>query len=196
MLLFLDTEFTDFTNVDLISIGLVSEDQKHEFYVEINDHVAEWRSQFVIDTVMPLLDLPTHGLSHNTASYDLVDWITSLPEKDILIACDYPGDWFLMNKLLLQQPNANNPNGEMKITSRKDGSLYTITAQMIHYAMTVRAHNNGHTDPGMLHSAFQILHAEIENYYTIGNRRHHALVDAKANLHGWKAGLKSMGILI
>lgn len=37
MILFLDTEFTDFQQPDLISIGLVSECGSHEFYAERND---------------------------------------------------------------------------------------------------------------------------------------------------------------
>lgn len=196
MILFLDTEFTDFTKVDLISLGLVSEDQTYEYYVEINDHVAEWRSQFVNDTIMPLLDLPTYGLSHHTASYDLVDWITSLPDNNLTIVCDFPGDWFLMNKLILQQPNANNPGGALNVVSRKDGSTFCVIAQMINFALTSKAHANGHYDPSVLQKAFQTLQTETENYYTIDSRRHHALVDAKANAHGWRATLNSLGIII
>ena len=37
MRLFVDTEFTDLLNCDLISIGAVSEDGKHEFYGERSD---------------------------------------------------------------------------------------------------------------------------------------------------------------
>ena len=37
MLVFLDTEFTDFTSPDLISIALVAEDGR-EFYAELDDY--------------------------------------------------------------------------------------------------------------------------------------------------------------
>lgn len=51
MLIFIDTEFTDFKNAELISIGLVTEDCRHEFYVELpvnqarcNDFVSHERA--------------------------------------------------------------------------------------------------------------------------------------------------------
>jgi hypothetical protein len=47
MLIFLDTEYTDRSNIDLISLGLVSEDGKHEFYCERTDFEAGWCNAFV-----------------------------------------------------------------------------------------------------------------------------------------------------
>lgn len=35
MLIFIDTEFTQFNDPELISIGLVTEDASHEFYAEL-----------------------------------------------------------------------------------------------------------------------------------------------------------------
>lgn len=37
LLLFVDTEFTDFKDIDLISIGIVSQDL-HEFYAENSEY--------------------------------------------------------------------------------------------------------------------------------------------------------------
>lgn len=37
MLIFLDIEFTDFIDCELISIGMVSEDGKHVLYLEVQD---------------------------------------------------------------------------------------------------------------------------------------------------------------
>jgi len=37
MLIFLDIEFTDFVDCELISIGMVSEDGKHVLYLEVQD---------------------------------------------------------------------------------------------------------------------------------------------------------------
>jgi len=37
MLVFLDTKFTDFIDCELISIGIVSEDGRHECYLEVQD---------------------------------------------------------------------------------------------------------------------------------------------------------------
>ena len=55
MLIFLDTEFTDFARPDLISLALVSEDGR-EFYAERTDYDPERCSEFVRETVLPLLD--------------------------------------------------------------------------------------------------------------------------------------------
>ena len=54
MLDFLDTEFTDFVRPDLISIALVSEDGR-EFYAERTDYREDDCSDFVRETVLPLL---------------------------------------------------------------------------------------------------------------------------------------------
>ena len=63
MLLFLDTEYTGYGQAasQLISLTLVAEDGKREFYVEIAD---TWRvhdcTEFVKREVLPLLDGPCH----------------------------------------------------------------------------------------------------------------------------------------
>src|SRR3569833_2656823 len=54
MKLFLDTEFTDFIDCDLIAIGIVSEDGK-EFYAERNEVDVGRCSAFVREVVLPLL---------------------------------------------------------------------------------------------------------------------------------------------
>lgn len=54
MLIFIDTEFTDFVNPVLISIALVSEGAR-EFYAERTDYPQNKCSQFVCKTVLPLL---------------------------------------------------------------------------------------------------------------------------------------------
>ncbi len=62
MKLFLDCEFTQLNrDTKLISLALVSE-AGHEYYVEITDtyQVADC-SDFVIQNVLPQLNLPDHG---------------------------------------------------------------------------------------------------------------------------------------
>jgi hypothetical protein len=46
MLVFLDTEFSDFTRPDLISLALVAEDGR-EFYAERTDYTATRCTEFV-----------------------------------------------------------------------------------------------------------------------------------------------------
>jgi hypothetical protein len=60
MKVFMDTEFTDLRIPKLISIGLVSEDGERSFYAELpGNYENAVCSDFVIDTVLPLLDAPT-----------------------------------------------------------------------------------------------------------------------------------------
>ena len=54
MLIFIDTEFTQFNDPELISIGLVTEDASHEFYAELPVDRTKC-SDFVVDKVLPSL---------------------------------------------------------------------------------------------------------------------------------------------
>jgi hypothetical protein len=62
MKLFLDCEFTQLNQISkLISLALVSEGGE-EFYVDLTDtYQVEDCSDFVIEHVLPQLDLPSHG---------------------------------------------------------------------------------------------------------------------------------------
>lgn len=51
MLIFIDTEFTDFKSAELISLGLVTEDCRHEFYAELPINQARC-SDFVLRNVL------------------------------------------------------------------------------------------------------------------------------------------------
>ncbi|WP_426356268.1 hypothetical protein ACP26O_00100 [Burkholderia sp. R-40] len=52
MRIFVDTEFTDFIDCDLISIALVAEDG-HEFYAERTDFDHHACSAFVREAILP-----------------------------------------------------------------------------------------------------------------------------------------------
>ena len=54
MLIFIDTEFTDFADTELISIGLITDSGEHEFYAELPVNRRKC-SDFVIETVLPQL---------------------------------------------------------------------------------------------------------------------------------------------
>lgn len=92
MLLFLDTEFTDFIDIDLISIGLVSEDGHHAFYAERNDYRIDAASDFVRVAVLPQLGKrPDAICSREGLTLRLYDWFRTLPEQ-VSIACDSAHD--------------------------------------------------------------------------------------------------------
>ena len=88
MLLFLDTEFTDFIDCELISIGMVSEDGQHVFYAERNDYRREWASDFVRMAVVPYLGYQPEALcTRDELKVRLWAWFATLPRR-VQIACD------------------------------------------------------------------------------------------------------------
>ena len=117
MLIFLDTEFTDFpeSECDLIAIGLVAEDGR-EFYAELIDYRQEACSGFVRETVLPLLKQhPTRveGTQWQVARA-LNEWLQPY-EQECTICFDYSTDWYLMQKVLLMLPEEDLP---MFLTTR------------------------------------------------------------------------------
>jgi hypothetical protein len=92
--LFLDCEFSQL-NLDtkLISLALVSE-AGHEYYVELKDtYVKVDCSDFVIQNVLPQLDLARHGQSLAEAQTSLLAFLSKL-EGPLEICSDAPEwDW-------------------------------------------------------------------------------------------------------
>jgi hypothetical protein len=103
-LLFLDTEFTDFNDPDLISIGLVAEDGR-EFYAESIEYRQEACSDFVRQVVIPLLGEPKNRIVGNyfEIARQLNEWL-KFYNDEVVIAIDYLGDWQLLVKLLSLLP--------------------------------------------------------------------------------------------
>ena len=87
MRIFLDTEFTDFINIDLISIAMVSEDGQHEFYAERNDYRDDFCNAFVRVAVLPLLGtLPRMVVNRDELALNLREWFDTLPPWFILLS--------------------------------------------------------------------------------------------------------------
>lgn len=94
MKLFLDCEFTQLTrDAKLVSLALVSE-ASHEFYVELTDtYRVEDCSDFVIQTVLPQLDVASHGQTLVEAQTSLLAFLSHL-EVPLEICSDAPEwDW-------------------------------------------------------------------------------------------------------
>ena len=113
LLLFLDTEFTDFKDMDLISIGIVSQDH-HEFYAENSEYNRTWSSDFVKSEVIPKLYGGEHALAYSTLKERLQLWVTELLEEysSILFIFDYSGDWFLLGEILIGYPHRDKVKGQ------------------------------------------------------------------------------------
>jgi len=92
MLIFLDTEFTDFIDCELIAIGMVSEDGQHEFYAERNDYTDARCNQFVRAAVLPHLgQFPGTSCSRKELTQHLWAWFATLP-RHVQIAGDSQHD--------------------------------------------------------------------------------------------------------
>jgi hypothetical protein len=96
MLIFLDTEFTDFLDIDLISIGLASEDQR-EFYAERSDFDRATCNHFVHAAVLPILGQdPRAVLTRGQLKEKLLEWLDSFQDHEhVQIGYDYSTDWEL-----------------------------------------------------------------------------------------------------
>lgn len=96
MIVFLDTEYTDPIQIDLISIGMVSEDGRAEFYTERDDYRADDCNAFVKSAVLPLLDAPpANVVSRDELATRLLEWFATLPRR-IIIGCDDRTDYELL----------------------------------------------------------------------------------------------------
>ena len=158
MLVFLDTEFTDFVRPDLISLALVAEDGG-EFYAERTDFVQSKCSEFVRETVLPLLGtVPGAACSRTELTQRLHDWFAQLPEPATIIY-DYQVDWLLLVDAILGRTYRNPPDN--------------FLGEPIHLA--------SHT---ITHPVFE---QALNHTYTDEWPPHHALADARALMAGYRA---------
>jgi hypothetical protein len=173
MYIFLDTEFTDFSDPHLISIAMISEDGAHQIYREISDYPKWKASQFVNDIVVPMLDIKSYGTTYVWAGLDVVDWFNSLPSSDITIVLDYAGDWHLLQQLIEKHM--------LKLTKQ-------ITPLMSKQAFENMMNSKGFTRPTLVSAAYDFAAASEIKFQEDINKRHHALVDVKAMRYGWQCG--------
>lgn len=157
--IFLDTEFSDLCLAPrLISIGLVSEDGRQEFYAELID---TWRledtSAFCREVVLPLLEGAAAQRGHAQVSRELAAWLAAFAEPVTVLTDSLEWDWPWMQALFPTPANwpANlAPKPELLHFRGAAGKVFTDT---------------------------------VEGLYAAGLRRHHALDDARANRLGWLA---------
>jgi hypothetical protein len=157
MLVFLDTEFTNFVHADLISLALVSEDGR-EFYAERTDYHRDACSAFVRENVVPILGrVPGAACSHAELTLRLRDWFDALPEPATIIY-DFEGDWLLLVKAVL-------------------GRQQTMPSD--NFGQPLRLENASITHP--------IFERAQNRIYTQDWPPHHALADARALMAGYCA---------
>lgn len=129
--LFLDTEFTSLSrHRRLISLALV-DPSGPECYVELGEGWAlEDCSEFVVQIVMPQLDLPARGMSREQARTALLRFLDGYAEAEI-ISDALAWDWPLLLDLLAPAPL---PSG---MVSREIRGLLTglEESQIPHHAL-------------------------------------------------------------
>lgn len=173
--LFVDTEFTNFSNLtmQLISLGIVSEDGKHEFYRENSSHLPEFRSDFVEKIVIPLLERGEYEKAYPWLCLDLKEWIDQLPCDEVCFIVDYVGDWHLLSDALSKHEQS------------KKVSCLMYSAAFLQALLERGIHTESKID-----DAYRaLMYSDEDSYYLQDPRQHHALVDAKSNRHAWLRGL-------
>ena len=96
MKIFIDTEFTDLVDMDLISIGLVTEDGQ-EFYAERNDFDVGLCNDFVRSEVLPLLRAPGAAVMSKLELRRAVDvWLSQFKDNWPVICYDNMCDWAML----------------------------------------------------------------------------------------------------
>ncbi|WP_029050340.1 3'-5' exoribonuclease [Cupriavidus sp. amp6] len=99
MLVFLDTEFTDFINCELISIGMVTADGQ-DFYAEVQDFDIGKCNEFVRGAVCEVLGQTANARVVRAALPErLRAWFASL-STSVVVACDSFIDWELLSDAL------------------------------------------------------------------------------------------------
>ncbi len=164
--IFIDTEFTTLNPNGypfLISIGCVAEDGR-EFYAEVD---GGWHrglcSDFVIQTVLPLLQGGECRMAEVELAVRLKDWIEGLTDKEVILRSDCPGyDWPWVEQIF--QFHGCWP----KNLRRKCGTIY------FNHDYQVNRYQN----------------ALAQYWKEHGSHQHHALVDARSLLYAWKAAIK------
>lgn len=101
-LLFLDTEFTNFSNPELISIGLASSNGEN-FYAEAY-YTDSSCSDFVREVVIPLLSR-TDQISCEHLRLKILRWLDSIRGTNPIVIC-YDSDY---DRILLLKLLKNNP---------------------------------------------------------------------------------------
>lgn len=168
---FLDTEFTDFVNIDLISIGLVASDGS-EFYGENLDFDKSLSSFWVKDNIYPLLNASKYGMKRSELSARLWQWFDDLPCEFVIITIDYQTDYELMLDLFGDEKHPKIIGVQLinqNIYSSIDRQISHMHGSDADYQVTVKR----------VVAEFQ--NHMLDYFFTTKQPRHHALADAQAN---------------
>lgn len=172
-LIFIDTEFTDFLNIELMSLGMVTE-RGEELYVEITDYNRGKESEFVRNGIVQMFDHAKYGKTKHDAALYVKEWLEALPGNSVLFVADYYSDFQLLQDLL----------ADVEVNKK-------LQAGMIDKALMMTLHERGFHLPGELSKAYRRFVMGVDGHEDHHFRRHHALDDAKMNRYAFLEALKA-----
>jgi hypothetical protein len=109
--IFLDTEYTDLLNCDLLSVGLVSEEGV-EFYAERSDADLGLCSDFTRVAVLPQRGQdPAVVCTEEELARRLNVWLEQFkPYASVVVSVDHPTDWELFTYLVRDADTLRTPS--------------------------------------------------------------------------------------
>jgi len=140
--LFVDTEFTDLLNCELLSIGIVSENGR-EFYAERTDVDIALCSDFVRVAVLPQLGRhPELRGTEAEIAARLTAWLAQFEaNRPLLVSVDHPTDWELFCYLVRDAETLTMPDwikGQSirgAIDPRQIEAYWQIHGRQAHHAL-------------------------------------------------------------
>lgn len=164
MKIFIDTEFTDFNNCDLISLGMVAENGE-EFYAENLDFAQQWASNWVQLNVLNLCDFGKYGMKRAELGARAYEWLEQLDCNDHIIVVDYATDYILLERV-------------MGTRHHKMAGVEHI----FHHVVTHALSKGGDGADLRVAELKEIFNKRFNQYFReTGEIQHHALSDARAN---------------
>ncbi|WP_156128988.1 3'-5' exoribonuclease [Chitinibacter sp. ZOR0017] len=131
MIIFLDTEFTDFVDCELISIGFVSEDGQHSLYLEVQDFDRSKCNSFVQTEVWANLGRVKTAIVRKNEIGELIRrWFATLP-RSVTLACDSEHDRRLL-AASFDGPWPTNLTGWYDLRPLIDTSVFNNAVERYH----------------------------------------------------------------
>lgn len=181
---FIDTEFTDFINTDLISIGLAA-DNGEEYYGENSEFIKSWANPWVQSNIYPLLTPNTHGMGRSELSARVWCWIDELPCTSVIITIDYQTDY----DLLLDLFGEKHPK-IIGVQNIFENIFKSIDEQIISMGGSSTDYDNRSRKARAMFDLHQ-----MDYFFRTKEDRHHALSDAKANREAYMKLVDDFGIV-
>jgi hypothetical protein len=168
---FIDTEFTDFINCDLISLGAIASTGE-EFYAENSEYYRNMASTWVRENIVPTLNFDKFGMRRLELSARFWSWLIDLSADEIIITSDHSVDIDILKELF---QNDSHP----KIIA------FEVIPQIISRESATIANHLG-TQNNMFPLVRAFFQKAVDSYFDSNlEDRHNALSDARANRYAW-----------